>query len=257
MRLKFYFNYLGTLYHGFQRQANTQKTVQEVLETKISMIANARTTLMASGRTDAGVHARIQVAHADVPDLDRAPQLAPSRLLPALNSVLPRDIRMLRIDQVPGSFHALRDVKKKTYLYFIDPSPIQLPELRNHSWHLRFPLDLNAMMQATPNFLGEHDFRAFCAADTTARSTVRTLYEARWGEHNWHGIGGSAKLLVFRVTGSGFLKNMVRSMLGSLVHIGNGKANPDLICRGLQTRDRRLAGPSAPAHGLWLWDILY
>jgi tRNA pseudouridine38-40 synthase len=252
-RLKLYFSYDGTYYSGLQRQANTSNTIQEILETKLSMISNTRVSLMASGRTDAGVHARIQVAHCNIPDN----VAARPNLMKSLNSLLPPDIRMLLIETVHEGFDALRDVQKKTYVYFIDPNPIQWPELRNYAWHLRLPLNWPAMEEATKDLLGDHDFKALCAADTTARSTVRTVYEARWGTVDWRGVGGCYELRALRVTGSGFLKNMVRSIAGTLVHIGNGKASSDLIRRCLESRERSMAGPSAPAHGLWLWDILY
>lgn len=261
-RLKLYFTYDGTHFHGWQRQKNTPHTIQEVLEGKLAMIANSRVTLMASGRTDAGVHARIQVAHADVPDTllrltVREAGWDDSRLKQSLNSMLPPDIRVLLIERAGDEFHALRDVEKKTYVYLIDSGPVQWPELRDYAWHLRLPLDWDAMEKATAALPGEHDFKAFAAADASTNTTIRTLFEARWGTVRWGGIGMHADLRALRVTGTGFLKNMVRSIVGTLVHIGNRKAGPDLVPRLLASRDRKQAGPTAPARGLWLWDIRY
>lgn len=262
-RLKIYLTYDGTSYNGWQRQKNTATTIQEILENKLSRIANTRVSVMSSGRTDAGVHARIQVAHATVPEAvlklleHSSPVPGESRLKQGLNSLLPPDIRILRIEHVADEFHALRDVTRKTYLYFIDPSPVQMPELRRYAWNLRLPLDWNAMEQATAPLVGRHDFKAFCGAGSDVKTTVRTLYEATWGTMAWHGVSHSTELRVLRLTGSGFLRNMVRSVAGTLVHIGNGKAKPGLVAGLLETGDRKLAGPTAPPHGLWLWDILY
>lgn len=256
-RLKLYFTYDGTAYNGWQRQKNTPNTIQEVLENKISMLANTKVSILASGRTDAGVHARIQVAHVDVPNA-LVDAVEPNvRLKKSLNSLLPLDIRILMIERVVESFHAITGVVKKTYLYFIDPNPIQLPELRAYSWHLRLPLDWPAIEEATGALAGEHNFKALCAADSSAKTSVRTLYEAHWGVVHWRGISASCELRALRLTGSGFLKHMVRSIAGTLMHIGNAKARPELISKCLSTGDRSLAGPTAPPHGLWLWDILY
>lgn len=261
-RLKLYITYDGTRYKGWQRQLNTPDTIQEVIETKLSIIANGRVRMRASGRTDAGVHARIQVAHCDVPEhVARLAQavsgpLQENRLKQSLNTLLPYNIRVLRIDVVPQSFHAARP-RKKTYLYFIDPSPVQLPEVRRYAWHLRFPLDWEAIEQATHVLEGHHDFKAFCGKGSAVKTTTRTLFEARWGVTVWQGISHPVELKVLRLTGSGFLKHMVRSIAGTLVHIGNRKASPDLIPRLLETGDRAIVGPTAPAHGLWLWDIQY
>jgi tRNA pseudouridine38-40 synthase len=253
MRLKICISYDGTHFHGWQRQKNTPNTIQEIFETRLSQIANTRVTAVASGRTDAGVHARVQVLHAEVPET--APEL--DRLRHGLNSLLPPDIRVLLIEKAGADFHAQRDAVRKTYLYFIDPHTVQAPELRDYAWHLRLPLDWRAMEEATGALVGEHDFKAFCAADSTANTTVRTIFEARWGVHEWRGVGHTYPLRVLRLTGSGFLKNMVRSIAGTLVHIGGGKSGPELIRNALTSRDRKAAGPTAPPHGLWLWDVLY
>ncbi len=262
-RLKIYLTYDGTFYHGWQRQLNTPKTIQEILETKLSIMSNARVSIMSSGRTDAGVHARIQVAHATVPDTvlrlleNPSPILGESRLVQGLNSLLPRDIRVLRIEQVAPDFHALRQIDKKTYLYFIDPSPVQLPELRDHAWHLRMPLDWKAVEKATKALAGRHDFKSFCAAGSSVKTTTRTLFEAYWGTFKWRGISHTTELRVLRLTGSGFLRGMVRSVAGTLVFIGNRRAPPERVAQLLETPNRAGVGPTAPACGLWLWDVLY
>jgi tRNA pseudouridine38-40 synthase len=258
-KIKLYFSYDGTHYHGWQKQNNTPHTIQEVLNNKLSMVANARVATLASGRTDAGVHARVQVAHAIVPDTLIERLIVPdgTRLKQSLNSLLPPDIRILLIEQVPESFNALADTLKKTYLYFIDPSSVQWPQLRDYAWHLRFPLNYELMDEASKVLVGRHDFKALCASDSTAKTTVRTVHEAYWDVFPWQTMGNTTELRVFRITGTGFLKGMVRCIVGSLVAIGNGKAKPDLMSRCLETCDRKEAGPTAPPHGLWLWDVLY
>ncbi len=251
VKLKLYFSYDGTHYHGWQRQANTPSTIQEIFENKLSMVFNKRLSVHASGRTDAGAHARIQVAHVEV-DLKQSLE----QLTSSLNKLLPPDIRVLKIEEVSSEFHAQLGVLKKTYLYCIDPSPIQWPVLRDYAWNLKFPLDWDAITVATHYLCGEHDFRAFCSVDHSAKTTIRTLFEAYWGEMECNGLF-EAKLKVFRITGNGFLKQMVRGIVGTLVYIGQGKAQPELLKQLIKTGDRKFCGPTAPARGLWLWDILY
>lgn len=268
-RLKFYFCYDGTHYHGWQRQKNTANTIQQIFEDRLSKLAgDKRVALQSSGRTDAGVHARIQVAHAHANETllkyfetpaggPGEAQIDQNRLHQSINAILPPDIRVLKIDRVHDDFHAQRDVVKKTYLYFINPNGVQWPELRDYAWHLKFPLKWDAIEEATRALVGEHDFKAFCASDADVATTVRTIHEARWGTAVWNGMMGPTRLRVLRLTGNGFLKNMVRSITGTLTMIGNGKADPGLTKRLLDKPDRAQAGPTAPPHGLWLWDILY
>lgn len=254
-KVKLYFSYDGTPFHGWQRQANTPRTIQEEVERALSRIAGDKVTCTASGRTDSGVHARVQVAHAVLPQA-RLKLVENGRLVLAMNSVLPSGVRLLRAERVSPKFHAQRDVIRKTYLYFINPSPVQSPALSRYSWHLRLPLDWGAMAEATQGLEGTHDFKAFCDADASTKTSVRTIYEARWGLVE-AGPFGAGRLYALRVTGNGFLKHMVRSLVGTLVHIGNGKAGPELVGKALRTQERKLAGPTAPPQGLWLWDILY
>jgi tRNA pseudouridine38-40 synthase len=215
------------------------------------------------GRTDAGEHARVQAVHADLPE--RTMRLietesilkGESRFKQALNSLLPHDIRVLMVKRMQDGFHATRDVRRKTYVYLIDPSPVQLPELRRYAWSLRLPLDWAAIEQATRVLKGQHDFKAFCGKGSTAKTTTRTIYEAHWGIHEWHGLVHPVKLHAFRITGNGFLKHMVRSIVGSLIHIGNRKVPADRVARLLESGKRDLVGPTAPPQGLWLWDLTY
>lgn len=260
MRLKLYFSFIGTRYCGWQKQSHNSQSIQEVFEQNLSRIAGRPVSIIASGRTDAGVHARIQVAHADFPDTHaRMLEIhqGMTRLQASLNHMLPKAIRVWRVEPAAADFHAIRDVLKKTYVYFIDPSPIQCPELRHHAWHLRFPLDWQAIQEATRYFKGEHDFRAFCASDSFAKTTVRCVEGVKVGDVEWCGLTQRVSLKAIRVTGKGFLKQMVRSMVGTLVKIGSHKAKPTLVLEALQSGNRQLTGVTAPPQGLWLWDILY
>lgn len=282
-RLKLFFSYDGSAFNGWQRQKNTETTIQETFERRLSRITNTRVHVHSSGRTDAGVHARIQVAHADVPEVFAAKMLdsGPSgrlslrrrsnrnsasalffhpgsggRLISALNSLLPPSVRVWRVERAGVAFHAQRDVRRKMYVYFVDPNPVQWPHLHAYAWHLRLPLNWAAMNEAAGYLVGRHDFRAFCAADSGAKTTTREIYEARWREVRMDGFS-ETRLMAFRIVGSGFLKQMVRGIVGTLVKIGGDKAPPALIPELLQTGARSRTGVTAPARGLWLWDILY
>ncbi len=255
VRVKFYCSYDGAGFSGWQRQAGEARTVQKVFEDALSRVCNTKTNVTASGRTDAGVHARIQVVHADVP-VARRSLIESGRFVMALNSNLPGDVRIHRVEEVAPDFHAQRHVQRKTYLYFIDTSPVQVPSLRKYAWHLRLPMDWTAIEEATRALKGTHNFEAFSDSDRSTKTTVRTLYEAHWGRAA-AGPFGPADLKVLRLTGSGFLKHMVRSIVGTLVKVGNKGADPDLVARSLATPQRHLVGATAPSQGLWLWDILY
>lgn len=252
-RIRFVLSYDGTSYHGFQRQRIGQVTIQSVLENTLSRMSNRRVAIFSSGRTDAGVHARVQVAHADLSER----WADTKRLTISMNSLLPADIRVVDAQVVRSDFHALRDVKKKMYVYFINPSVIQTPALARYCWHLRIPLDWNAVMESTKYIVGRHDFRAFAASNMSAKTTIRTVYEASWGNVKIPAFGCDTDLIYFKIVGKGFLKNMVRILVGSMVHVGNRRSKPEQIAKALRSGNRADAGPTAPPQGLWLWDVLY
>lgn len=255
VKVKLYLSYDGSNMYGWQRQKNADRTIQQIVEQTLSKICACPVTCTSSGRTDAGVHARIQVAHALIPEA-RLTLIENGRFILAVNSLLPRNIRLHKAQVVPESFHAQRDVLRKTYLYFVDTSAVQVPALRQYSWNLRHPLDWKAIEKATQLLVGSHDFKAFCDADSSVKTTTRTLFEAEWGRISGFPFGPS-ELRALRLTGNGFLKHMVRSITGTLVKVGEGKISHDQFKRALLSGNRKLVGPTAPPNGLWLWDILY
>jgi tRNA pseudouridine38-40 synthase len=247
--------YEGTNFSGWQRQTNRQNTIQAAVEMALAKVCAARINTVAAGRTDAGVHARVQVIHADIPEA-RLPLVLSGRFPMAMNSNLPASVRVYRVDKVDRSFHAQRQVVKKTYLYFFDVSQPTQPWLRDRVWALRAEPQWLQMQRAAALFEGTHDFRAFCDADASTKTFTRTLFEARLEPLNME-LFGPAHLWVLRLTGNGFLKHMVRSIAGTLIALGQGQRSLAQVEEALYKGNRSLAGRTAPASGLWLWDILY
>jgi tRNA pseudouridine38-40 synthase len=236
--------YDGTGYHGWQRQANAL-TIQEVLETCLARLTGEKVCLHGSGRTDAGVHALGQVAHFRT---ESAIPLAAFR--EGMNSMLPRDIAVLEAGEAATDFHARYGARTKTYEYRILNRPVRSPLHRHRCWWLAQPLELNRMRVGTALILGEHDFAGFQASGSAVQTTIRKVLAAAWEERpdSWK---------VFRITANGFLRGMVRTLVGTLVEVGWGKRPADDLNRLLAARDRRLAGPSAPAAGLYLVEVIY
>jgi tRNA pseudouridine38-40 synthase len=236
--------YDGSGYHGWQRQTNAL-SIQEVVETFLARLTGQEVCLHGSGRTDTGVHALGQVAHfwteSTIP-------LAAFR--EGLNSMLPRDIVILEAREAAADFHARYGAKAKTYEYRILNRAMRSPLHRHRCWWLAQPLDLNRMQAAAGLILGEHDFAGFQASGSAVKTTTRTVLAAAWEERP-----GGWKL--FRISASGFLRGMVRALVGTLVEVGLGKRPADDLKRLLATRDRGLAGPSAPAGGLYLAEVFY
>lgn len=246
-------SYDGTNYYGFQTQPGGN-TVQDKLEEAIQHLTGERVKLIGSGRTDAGVHARGQVV-----------QFATSSRIPlerwqiALNSRLPDDIVIGRTVELPEGFHATRSAIRKTYRYTVNNSRIPDVFLRRYQHHHPAPLDLQAMRTALSHLVGEHDFTSFCSAKSTKRSHVRTIVEASIKAEREPDDSGQIRNGVFHIsmTGNGFLYNMVRIIVGTLLEVGEGKRSPDEIPRILEARDRKAAGQTAPAQGLCLWSVEY
>ena len=236
--------YDGAAYHGWQRQKNAL-TIQEVVETALAKLTGEPVKLLASGRTDAGVHARGQVAN-----FHTSSQIPLKAFHAGLNSLLPRDIAVLNASEAPPDFHARKSARAKTYEYRILSCPEPSPLHRRYAWVLRGTLELEAMARAAAMLLGEHDFAAFRASGGSPGHAVRKVLDAAWHQ-------GEEGRLSFIITANGFLRGMVRSLVGTMVEIGQGKRQPEEMAALLQSGDRHSVGATAPAQGLFLMEVLY
>jgi len=241
--IKLIIEYDGTEYAGWQRQTNAL-SVQQVIEDALNTLTGSNIELTGSGRTDSGVHARGQVAnfHTDS-------TIPPERFSFALNTLLPKDIRIVHSMEVPDCFHARYSAIGKRYRYSMITNPHGTAIGSRYYCHVPYPLDVEAMKRACSYIIGTHDFAAFQAAGSAARTTVRTIGMAR--------IVSRPPFLYFDIEGSGFLYNMVRILAGTLLEIGKGKLAPDNMPEIIKSRDRRRAGPTAPAQGLSLEEVYY
>jgi tRNA pseudouridine38-40 synthase len=235
--------YDGTEFSGWQRQPDC-RTVQACLEEAFFSITGERLRLTAAGRTDAGVHAEGQVA-----SLHTSSSIPATGLLRGLNTALPPDVAVLAVEDVAPRFDARRDARGKVYRYLIWNHMNRSPRRRKDVWHVRQPLDVHAMKAASAAFIGEHDFRAFRAANCERLSTVRVIRSfAVWRE---------GALITCELEGTAFLKNMVRILAGTLVAAGEGRLDALAIERILKSGHRAEAGQTAPPHGLTLVRVLY
>lgn len=241
---KLVLEYDGSHYHGWQRQKGVL-TLQEVVESKLGIMLGRPVTVRASGRTDAGVHALGQVIN-----FYAKTRLSPQDFQRGLNGLLPPDIVVRHAEEVPDSFHASYSAVSKTYEYRILNRPLPSALERLRAWHVPKPLDLETIQQCLPVLLGTHDFRAFMAAGSSVAHTVRTMIAAQaWRPDADH--------LYFRFQASGFLRHMVRNLVGTLVQAGRGLMGPEELAAILESRDRSRAGITAPAHGLYLVCVDY
>lgn len=236
--------YDGSNYHGWQRQ-KTDPTIQEEIEKAVTTMTGQPITLIGSGRTDAGVHALGQTAnfHCDT-------KLSPEILLKGLNSLLPEDIVIKSCERVNDQFHARYDVINKTYRYRICNQNLPIALGRQFAWCIRRPLDLNHMQAALPQIIGTHDFKAFEATGSPRSHTTRTVLQAELTEEK-------PGRICFTIRADGFLRYMVRNIVGTLVEIGHGKFPPDQMKIILESRNRNNAGATAPPHGLYLVSVSY
>ncbi|MEW6669463.1 MAG: tRNA pseudouridine(38-40) synthase TruA [Thermodesulfobacteriota bacterium] len=236
--------YDGSRYHGWQRQKG-DLTVQELLEEKIRLITGESVTVAASGRTDAGVHALHQVCSF----LTRS-RLDPQSFHRALNSLLPPDIHIDLAEAVPLEFHARYSARSKIYEYRVLNRPEPDPFLRAYTWHVPSVLDLSEMERCLPFLLGMQDFSSFMGSGSTVTDPVREMKRAEMKR-------SEDGLLLFLFEADGFLRHMVRNIVGTLVEVGKGKRDSLEFQKILQARDRRSAGITAPAHGLFLKRVRY
>lgn len=243
-RYKCIISYDGTWFSGYQVQPN-KRTIQSEIETVLTKMHKGRNIkITGSGRTDAGVHAKGQVLHFDSPL-----SIPEEKWEMALNSLLPEDISVMSVEKVHERFHARFDTSGKEYRYFLNISRKRDPFQRNFAYQYPYPLDLEAMEEASQYLLGEHDFSSFCSAKTEVEDKVRTIEKIE--------ISQEGERLSFRFIGNGFLYNMVRILVGTLLEVGSGDRKPTEILDILEKKDRRYAGKTAPGHGLYLWEVFY
>lgn len=242
-RIKLTAAYDGTNYHGSQIQ-NNGETIEGVLKRELEKLLNEEISLIGASRTDAGVHAR-----GNVYVFDTESRIPPEKFSYALNARLPEDIRIQDSCQVPPQFHPRHQDTIKTYEYRILNRKFPLPEYRLYAHFSYDTLDLEKMQEACTCFIGEHDFASFCAAGSQVESTVRTIYDLK--------VDRTGEIITVSVTGNGFLYNMVRILVGTLLQVGKGEIAPEKIPAIIAGRDRNLAGPTAPARGLTLAEIRY
>jgi tRNA pseudouridine38-40 synthase len=243
-KLKLTLEYDGTAYRGWQVQAEGA-TIQGVLEEKLEVITGTPVRVTGAGRTDSGVHALAQVA-----SFETRSEIAPEQLVRALNALLPPDIAAQEAELVGPDFDARRSARGKIYHYQIWNAERRSAFHGRYAWRLRRPLQQGAMRAAAAHLLGEHDFSAFRAADCPAKHPVRTVRRIEITELQ-------APLVRIEIEATAFLKHMVRNIVGTLVEVGKGKRTPDDVARVLAGRDRTQAGPTAPAHGLFLVRVHY
>ena len=245
---KMIIQYDGTRYKGWQRQKTTDQTIQGKIEAILSRQYGRTIEIDGSGRTDAGVHAHGQVANFRLPDACCAGK-TPEELRQIFVQYLPEDIAVTEVRAASERFHSRLNVVKKTYVYRIWNADYPNVFERKYMLHDNRPMDVEAMRQAAQYLLGKHDFAAFCAAGAQVSTTVRTIFDCHVEKQ-----GESVRILV---TGDGFLYNMVRILAGTVLEVCAGRLSPGEIPGILRARDRSLAGPTLPPHGLYLDRVFY
>lgn len=241
--LKLTLAYDGTRFVGWQKQTRGE-SIQGLLEDAMSRLEGAPVTAHGAGRTDAGVHAEGQVASARVTfDHDAA------TVTRALNAILPPDVRVVAVEDAAAEFHARFSARAKSYRYQLVNTPIMSPFVRAYAWHVPEPLDLAAMREGAAAVVGTHDFAAFQSTGSDVMNTERTMTRSE--------LVDRSGLLAYEVSGNGFLRHMVRALVGTLVEMGRGWRPPGDMQALVAGRSRSDAGPTAPAHGLTLVKVEY
>jgi tRNA pseudouridine38-40 synthase len=249
MNFKLLIQYDGTDFHGWQVQENA-RSIQGELERVLTMLEDADVRVHGSGRTDAGVHAEGQVASVQ---LER--EFTPERLRAAINGNLWKDIRILRASEAPDEFHARFSAKSKTYVYRVINAPVMSPFWRRYAHHESRPLDVDRMNSAARVFLGEHDWTAFASAHADGESRVRNI--TSFGVGSTWDARAHASMIEFRISANGFLRYMVRSIVGTLLDVGRGDKDIETVQTAIVSGDRTLAGKTASANGLTLLSVEY
>lgn len=235
--------YDGSLFHGSQVQ-NGERTVQQTVQDALKQLFDCDVTFTGCSRTDSGVHATCYCAKVTFES-----GIEISKLPSALNVVLPSDVSVIDAAEVAESFHPRYDVKKKTYEYHIFLGKYRDPFKDGRSWHYKYQVDRDKIIAAASRFLGTHDFKGFMASGSDVKSTVRTVYDCA-AEFNGDDM-------ILRITADGFLYNMVRIITGTVMDVGRGKIDIKQLDSIIESGDRRRAGVTAPAHGLYLVDVDY
>ena len=238
--------YIGTAYHGWQVQPGLP-TIQGHLQDRLSLAIRQPIVARGAARTDAGVHALGQVA-----SIETAVEIDPGRLARTLNATLPGDIGVRRIESVSAEFHARHSARGRIYRYQIVQGEYISPFHSGFAAHVRAPLDVEAMDRAAALLVGEMDFSSFRAAGDVSESPVKVIRESRVSVRK-----ENQNLIEYTVEASSFLQHMVRTIAGTLIEVGRGRMEPERIPEIISSRDRRLAGPTAPAMGLFLVKVLY
>ena len=252
--------YDGTNYSGWQIQNSSQltahssqtKTIQETIEKTLQRILQEKIKLIASGRTDSGVHALAQVVN-----FRTSSKLPTANILRALNSLLPQDISSKQIGLVNDDFNARYSAKSKIYRYRIHNSSIPCVFFNKYSWHIPHKIDIRLIRYEARVLLGCHDFKSFCASGSGAKTTIRTIKNISIKAIDNTLYANCYTLIVIDIEADGFLYNMVRNIVGTLVEIARGRFKAGSMKKILQAKDRRLAGPPAPAQGLFLVKVKY
>lgn len=242
-KVKLIVSYDGTRYHGWQKQDDVM-SIQEELEKACKELFKQEIKIQGAGRTDAGVHAIGQCATFMV--RTRVPM---ERVPLVLNRILPPDIVVTSAQIVPERFHAQYCAKSKTYQYQIMNADYPIPQMRNYADFVHIPLDVEAMHKGAQYFVGYHDFVAFCASRNEKKTTTRTIHYAK--------VTRNGQIVTFEVCGNGFLYNMVRIMVGTLVEVGIGKIRPEQVGQIILSKNRQNAGKTVPACGLTMCNVEY
>ena len=238
--------YDGTCYHGYQVQSG-QITIQEKLQDAVEKLFGKRYPIVGCSRTDSGVHARdFKITFSTNDD---SPKIPTEKIPIALNLYLPDDIAIKAAETVSDGFHVRYDVRSKEYEYLILNSRIRSPFLRSRAYFYSFPLDDKLMNEAAQYFLGTHDFSAFMSSGSDVEDMVRTIYSCA--------VERKGELITVRISGNGFLYNMVRIIVGTLIEVSCGKIEPEKIPKIIASKERSMAGFTAPACGLYLNRVEY
>lgn len=252
--IKLIIEYDGTNYQGWQTQRSGQ-TIQDIMSKTISGITGEQIKLTSAGRTDAGVHALGQVAVFRTDSI-----LSADTLKRALNAKFPRDMRILAAEELDSEFHPRYRAVKKSYFYLIEKTQKQSVFLHRYTWRIPVRLDIDSMSKAAALLLGEHDFSAFRGAGCGARTTIRTIHSitlSRYDSIDFMAARIQGDFIKIQIEANAFLRHMVRNIVGTLTEVGKGRIQPETVIDILNSHDRKMAGPTAPAKGLFLEKVYY